>query len=40
VSSGGGGVAVHLKDRFALTLVDLSEEMLDESRGINPEWRP
>lgn len=37
LGSGGGGVAVHLKSRFALTLVDLSEEMLDVSRRLNPE---
>ncbi len=37
LGSGGGGVAVHLKDRFALTLVDLSGEMLDVSRRLNPE---
>jgi SAM-dependent methyltransferase len=37
LGSGGGGVAVHLKDRFAMTLVDLSEEMLDVSRALNPE---
>jgi SAM-dependent methyltransferase len=37
LGSGGGGVAVHLKDRFAMTLVDLSEEMLAVSRELNPE---
>jgi SAM-dependent methyltransferase len=37
LGSGGGGVAVHLKRRLALTLVDLSEEMLDVSRRLNPE---
>jgi SAM-dependent methyltransferase len=37
LGSGGGGVAVHLKDRLALTLVDLSDEMLDVSRRLNPE---
>ncbi len=37
LGSGGGGVAVHLKDRLAMTLVDLSDEMLDVSRGLNPE---
>jgi SAM-dependent methyltransferase len=36
LGSGGGGVAVHLKDRFALTLVDLSDEMLEVSRRLNP----
>jgi SAM-dependent methyltransferase len=37
LGSGGGGVAVHLKDRLALTLVDLSDEMLAVSRQLNPE---
>jgi SAM-dependent methyltransferase len=37
LGSGGGHVAVHLKDRFALTLVDLSEDMLSVSRQLNPE---
>jgi SAM-dependent methyltransferase len=37
LGSGGGGVAVHLKDRLALTLVDLSDEMLAVSRTLNPE---
>jgi SAM-dependent methyltransferase len=37
LGSGGGGVAVHLKDQLALTLVDLSEEMLAVSRQLNPE---
>jgi SAM-dependent methyltransferase len=37
LGSGGGGVAVHLKGRLALTLVDLSEEMLAVSRRLNPE---
>jgi len=37
LGSGGGGVAVHLKDRFALTLVDLSDGMLAVSRTLNPE---
>ena len=37
LGSGGGGVAVHLKGRLAMTLVDLSEEMLDVSRRLNPE---
>jgi SAM-dependent methyltransferase len=37
LGSGGGGVAVHLKDQVALTLVDLSGEMLDVSRQLNPE---
>ena len=37
LGSGGGHNAVHLKQRFAMTLVDLSEEMLDVSRRLNPE---
>jgi SAM-dependent methyltransferase len=37
LGSGGGGVAVHLRDRLAMTLVDLSAEMLDVSRRLNPE---
>ncbi len=37
LGSGGGGVAVHLKGRHDLTLVDLSDEMLAVSRRLNPE---
>ncbi len=37
LGSGGGHVAAHLKGRFALTLVDASEEMLSVSRRLNPE---
>ncbi len=37
LGSGGGGIAVHLKDRLALTLVDISERMLEVSRALNPE---
>lgn len=37
LGSGGGHVAVHLKDRFLLTLVDLSEQMLAMSRVLNPD---
>lgn len=37
LGSGGGGVAMHLKDRLALTLVDASDAMLDVSRRLNPE---
>src|SRR5450759_4186756 len=37
LGSGGGHVAVHLKERLALTLVDLSEQMLAVSRRLNPE---
>jgi SAM-dependent methyltransferase len=37
LGSGGGNNASHLKDRFELTLVDLSPEMLEVSRALNPE---
>jgi SAM-dependent methyltransferase len=37
LGSGGGHNAFHLKARFAMTLVDLSEQMLDVSRRLNPE---
>jgi SAM-dependent methyltransferase len=37
LGSGGGNNASHLKARFELTLVDLSGEMLDLSRTLNPE---
>ncbi|MPZ89546.1 MAG: methyltransferase domain-containing protein, partial [Nitriliruptorales bacterium] len=37
LGSGGGHNAVHLKASFAMTLIDLSEEMLDVSRRLNPE---
>jgi len=37
LGSGGGNNASHLKERFELTLVDLSEEMLELSRVLNPE---
>lgn len=37
LGSGGGHNAAHLKGRFAMTLVDLSEKMLDVSRRLNPE---
>ena len=37
LGSGGGHNAVHLKDRFTMTLVDLSAEMLDISRRLNPD---
>lgn len=37
LGSGGGHNAVHLKGRLAMTLVDLSDEMLDVSRRLNPE---
>ena len=34
---GGGNNASHMKKHFELTLVDLSEEMLEVSRRLNPE---
>jgi SAM-dependent methyltransferase len=37
LGSGGGNSAYHLKKRFAMTLVDLSPQMLDVSRALNPE---
>ncbi len=37
LGSGGGHVAVHLKDKLALTLVDRSAAMLAVSRQLNPE---
>jgi SAM-dependent methyltransferase len=37
LGSGGGSNAFHLKASFAMTLVDLSEEMLEVSRRLNPE---
>ena len=37
LGSGGGHNAVHLKQRFELTLVDLSAAMLEVSRTLNPE---
>ena len=37
LGSGGGHNAAHLKSRFELTLVDLSERMLEMSRRLNPE---
>jgi SAM-dependent methyltransferase len=36
LGSGGGSNASHLKSRFALTLVDLSSDMLAVSRRVNP----
>jgi SAM-dependent methyltransferase len=36
LGSGGGNNASHLKAHFTMTLVDLSPEMLDLSRTINP----
>jgi len=37
LGSGGGNNASHLKSQFQMTLVDVSEPMLDLSRTINPE---
>jgi SAM-dependent methyltransferase len=37
LGSGGGNIAFHLKNKFAMTLVDLSPEMLSLSRKLNPE---
>jgi SAM-dependent methyltransferase len=37
LGSGGGNNASHLKARFDLTLTDLSDEMLELSRSLNPE---
>lgn len=37
LGSGGGNNASYLKKHFKLTLVDLSQEMLNVSRKLNPE---
>jgi SAM-dependent methyltransferase len=37
LGSGGGNSALHLKKRFAMTLVDISPRMLRVSRRANPE---
>jgi SAM-dependent methyltransferase len=37
LGSGGGNSAFHLKAHFAMTLVDLSPNMLVVSRALNPE---
>jgi len=37
LGSGGGSNASHLKEKFRLTLVDSSPQMLAVSRGLNPE---
>ena len=37
LGSGGGNNASFLKQRYAMTLTDLSNEMLAQSRTINPE---
>ena len=36
LGSGGGNVASHLRHDFELTLVDISREMLEVSRSLNP----
>jgi trans-aconitate methyltransferase len=37
LGAGGGNNASHLKHRFHMTLTDVSDTMLDNSRRINPE---
>ena len=37
LGSGGGNNASHMKKRFTLTLVDLSPNMLEVSRALNPQ---
>lgn len=37
LGSGGGNNASHMKKDFEMTLVDLSESMLEVSRALNPE---
>ena len=37
LGSGGGNSALHLKRRFAMTLVDISPRMLRVSRRLNPD---
>ena len=37
LGSGGGNNASHLEGHFAMTLVDLSEDMLTVSRRLNPD---
>lgn len=37
LGSGGGNNASHLKSRFEMTLTDLSAEMLEISKSLNPE---
>jgi len=39
LGSGGGNSAFHLKARFAMTLVDMSPQMLKVSRKLNPECK-
>ena len=37
LGSGGGNNASHLKEHYEMTLVDISPEMLSESKKLNPE---
>jgi ubiquinone/menaquinone biosynthesis C-methylase UbiE len=37
LGSGGGNNAAHLKQSFEMTLVDLSEGMLEQSRKLHPD---
>jgi ubiquinone/menaquinone biosynthesis C-methylase UbiE len=37
LGSGGGNNASHMKSTFTLTLVDISEQMLNVSRNLNPQ---
>ena len=37
LGSGAGNIASHFKQRFAMTLVDLSPQMLAVSKALNPE---
>lgn len=37
LGSGGGNNASHLKEKYRMTLVDASRQMLDVSRELNPE---
>ena len=37
LGSGGGNNAFHMKKHYEMTLVDLANEMLDQSRILNPE---
>lgn len=39
LGSGGGNSAFHLKAHFAMTLVDMSSQMLKVSRKLNPECK-
>ena len=39
LGSGGGHSASHLKANFDMTLVDLSRDMLELSKRLNPEYR-